>query len=83
VVVVVALHAQSTNLFGQSSVKAEQEALLARMAYWTKESAHVKDQNLLQFDKRSNPFLNKQQAWLPWCPDGGCAPPPPAEGQGQ
>ena len=31
-------------------------------------------------DPRSNPMLNADKAWLPWCPDSGCtpAPPPPA-----
>ena len=38
------------------------------------ESAHVKDQNALTADKRSNPYLNEQKAWLPWCPDSGCTP---------
>ena len=55
-----------------SSYAAEKARLQARMAYWTKESAHVKDQNALTADKRSNPYLNEQKAWLPWCPDSGC-----------
>ncbi len=64
----------SHDLIDDSSYAAEKARLQARMAYWTKESAHVKDQNALTADKRSNPYLNEQKAWLPWCPDSGCTP---------
>ena len=65
---------EAHNLIDDSSYAAEKARLQARMAYWTKESAHVKDQNALTADKRSNPYLNEQKAWLPWCPDSGCTP---------
>ena len=74
---------EKRNLMGDPSVRAAQAAIVARMAYWTKESAHVLSQNTDRWDPagdaRANPMLNKEKAWLPWCPDSGCtaAPPPP------
>jgi|EP01047_Picozoa_sp_COSAG01_P022084 hypothetical protein len=65
------------NLMGEPSVASAQARIVARMAYWTQESAHVFDQNSLGFDPRSNPTLNADKAWLPWCPDSGCTPAPP------
>ena len=68
---------EKVNLMGDPSVASTQARLVERMAYWTKESAHVFDQNSLNFDWRSNPMLNVDKAWLPWCPDSGCSPAPP------
>jgi len=51
---------EAHNLIDDSSYAAEKARLQARMAYWTTESAHVKDQNALTADKRSNPYLNEQ-----------------------
>ena len=39
---------EAHNLIDDSSYAAEKARLQARMAYWTKESAHVKDQNALK-----------------------------------
>ena len=68
---------ETTDLMGDPKVAATQARLMDRMAYWTKESADVFDQNSLNFDTRSNPMLNKEKAWLPWCPDDGCSPDSP------
>ena len=46
----------SHDLIDDSSYAAEKARLQARMAYWTKESAHVKDQNA-----RSNPYLTSRR----------------------
>ena len=46
--------------------KTEQAAIVARMEYWTKESADCFDQNSLMYDVRANPALNAKKAWLPW-----------------
>jgi hypothetical protein len=67
---------ETKNVMGDPSVASVQARLVARMAYWTQESAHVFDQNSLDFDPRSNPMLNAEMAWLPWCPDTGCPPAP-------
>ena len=64
---------EAHNLIDDTSYAAEKARLQARMAYWTKESAHVKDQNALTADKRSNPYLNEQRRGC-WCPDSGCTP---------
>eukprot|EP01051_Picozoa_sp_SAG22_P008225 SAG22_NODE_614_length_8559_cov_4.732033_3_plen_152_part_00 len=70
---------ETNNLMGSEApaVAAAQARLVARMAFWTQESAHVFDQNGLDSDPRSNPYLNAEKAWLPWCPDSGCTPAPP------
>lgn len=70
----VCVRIETTDLMGDPKVAAVQARLLDRIAYWTKESADVFDQNSLNFDTRSNPMLNKHKAWLPWCPDDGCPP---------
>ena len=57
---------ETTDLFNDDAVRSEQTAMLARVAYWAKESAHVLDQNSLDADIRSNPMLNKEKV-----------PPPP------
>ena len=57
---------EAKNLFNDSKYEAEQTAIMARMDYWTKESADCFDQNALTYDVRANPLLNAKKAWMPW-----------------
>ena len=68
------LEAKHASLEQEQASLVESKRALEVHAADVEASAHVKDQNALTADKRSNPYLNEQKAWLPWCPDSGCTP---------